>query len=167
VHLSEIGAVLGSGSRHRQYYRDAQRLPFFRMKLVLTSIVTLTVLIAGYLSFVAVFANPRVERELREQPDSERARKVMLITLPSGKSIPVNYLREGNVVYAGADGRWWHELRGEGATVQLFVRGETLAGRARAIEDDADHRAEVFSRLRPTAPKFTGTLVQIDLAPVP
>jgi len=72
-----------------------------RMKLVLTSIVTLTVLIAGYLSFVAVFANPRVERELREQPDSERARKVMLITLPSGKSIPVNYLREGNVVYAG------------------------------------------------------------------
>ena len=100
---------------------------------------------------------------MREQPNGERARKVMLIKLPSGRTIPVNYLREGDVVYAGADGRWWHELRGDGATVELFVRGETLSGRARAIEDDPDHRAAVFSRLRPTAPKFTGTLVQVDL----
>lgn len=135
------------------------------MKLALISIVVLVALVAGYLAYAALVANPRVERELREQPDGERARKVMLITLPSGRTIPVNYLREGDVVYAGADGRWWHELRGAGAQVQLLVRGETLTGRARAIEDEPDHRADVFSRLRPTAPKFTGTLVQIDLAP--
>ena len=33
----------------------------------------------------------------------------------------------------------------------------------RAIEDQSERRADMFSRLRPTAPKFTGTLVQIDL----
>jgi hypothetical protein len=76
----------------------------------------------------------------------------------------VNYLREGDVVYAGADGRWWRELRDPGASVQLLVRGEVLAGRARAIEDDPDLRVAVFERLRPTAVKFAGTLVQIDLA---
>jgi len=78
----------------------------------------------------------------------------------------VNFLREGNVVYAGADGRWWHELRGAGGRVQLLVRGETLTGIGRAIEDQPAHRADVFGRLRPTAPKFTGTLVQIDLDPL-
>jgi len=136
------------------------------MKIVLISTVALIILIAGYLVYAALIANPRVERELREEPNGDRARKVMLTTLPSGRTIPVNYLREGNVVYAGADGRWWRELRGEGAHVELLVRGETLAGRARAIENDPDLRAAVFGRLRPTAPKFTGTLVQVDLDPL-
>ena len=135
------------------------------MKPVLIALITLAVLVAGYLAYAALISNPRVEREVREEPNGERARKVMLMTLPNGRTIPVNYLREGDVVYAGADGRWWREFRGEGANVQLLVRGETLSGRARAIENDPDHRAAVFSRLRPTAPKFTGTLVQIDLDP--
>jgi hypothetical protein len=133
------------------------------VKIAFVSIVVLILLVAGYLAYAALIVNPRVERELREEPDGERARKVMLIKLPSGRTIPVNYLREGGVVYAGADGRWWRELRGDGATVELLVRGQTLTGRARAIEDDPDHRAAVFSRLRPTAPRFTGTLVQVDL----
>ncbi|NOX50883.1 MAG: hypothetical protein GXP16_10175 [Gammaproteobacteria bacterium] len=107
--------------------------------------------------------NPSIERELRDNPDSTRAGKVMLITLPNGRTLPVNYLREGNTVYAGADGRWWHQLRGQGAPVELLVRGEKLVGHAHAIEDDADHRSAVFDRLRPSAPKFFGTLVQIDL----
>ncbi len=134
------------------------------MKYVLIVIGALLVIVVSYLAYAALIANPRVERELREQPNGERARRVMLITLPSGRTIPVNYLRDGNVVYAGADGRWWRELRGQGAPVQLLVRGETLIGRARAIEDEPDRRAAMFDRLRPTAPKFTGTLVQIDLA---
>ena len=134
------------------------------MKLVGIGLLALLVLAAAYALFAARIANPRVARELREAPDGERARKVMLITLPSGRTIPVNYLREGDVVYAGADGRWWRELRGAGAEVRLLIRGETLLGRARAIEDDPDHRSKVFDRLRPTAPKIFGTLVQIDLA---
>ncbi|MBW2240407.1 MAG: hypothetical protein JRH01_00340 [Deltaproteobacteria bacterium] len=135
------------------------------MKYVLIVVVALLVLVAGYAVYMARVANPSAERELREEPDGERARKVMLITLPSGQTLPVNYLREGDTIYAAADGRWWHQLRGQGAPVELLVRGETLMGQARAIEDDPDHRSAVFDRLRPSAPKFFGTLVQIDLAP--
>jgi hypothetical protein len=135
------------------------------MKYVLIVIVALPVLIAGYALYVARVVNPGVERELREHSDGERARKVMLITLPSGRTLPVNYLREGDTVYAAADGRWWRQLRGQGAPVELLVRGEALVGQARAIEDDPDHRSAVFDRLRPSAPKFFGTLVQIDLEP--
>jgi hypothetical protein len=116
---------------------------------------------------MARVANPSVARELRDDPDGERARKVMLITLPSSRTLPVNYLREGDTVYAAADGRWWRELRGQGAPVELLVRGESLVGQARAIEDDPDHRSSIFDRLRPSAPELFGTLVQIDLAPRP
>ncbi len=133
------------------------------MKYVLIALVLLVALVGCYAVYMNRVANPGVERELREVPDGERARKVMLITLPSGRTLPVNYLREGDTLYAAADGRWWRELRGEGAPVELLVRGETLTGQARAIKDDPDHRSAVFDRLRPSAPKLFGTLVQIDL----
>ena len=110
-------------------------------------------------------ANPRVARELVEEPDGERAAKVMLLRLPSGREIPVNYLREGDVVYAGADGRWWKELEGEGFDVEVLIRGERLQGLGRAVLDDPDHRADVFTRLRPKALPGFGTLVEIRLAP--
>ncbi len=135
------------------------------MKIALGFTAAVLILIASYLGYAVFVANPRVEQELREQPDGERAQKVMLLTLPSGRTIPVNYLRDGAAVYAGADGRWWRELRGEGARVVLLVRGETLAGHARAIEDDPRLRAAVFRRLRPTAPEFTGTLVRVEVDP--
>ncbi len=107
--------------------------------------------------------NAGVARELREDPDGERARKVMLLTLPSGKRIPVNYLREGQTVYAGADFPWWRELRDAGAAVTVWIRGDTLQGHGRAVEDDAERRATVFAKLRPTAPSFTGTLQRVEL----
>jgi len=107
--------------------------------------------------------NVRVTQELRDSPDGERAHKVMLITLPSGKTLPVNYLRDPGFVYAGADFPWWRELRGSGAPVTLLVRGETLRGHARAIEDDPERRASVFARLRPTALSWAGTLVAVEL----
>ena len=107
--------------------------------------------------------NARVVRELREEPDGQRAEKVMLLMLPSGKSIPVNYLRDGGWVYAGADFPWWRELRGDGRPVTLLIRGETLRGRGRAIKGNPELRASVFERLRPAAAKWTGTLVAIAL----
>jgi hypothetical protein len=107
--------------------------------------------------------NRNAIRDLRDDPDGQRARKVMLLTLPSGKEIPVNYLREGDHVYAGADFPWWRELRGEGGRVTLLIRGEVLEGRGRAVEDDETLRSQVFERLRPTAPSWTGTLVEIAL----
>ena len=64
----------------------------------------LVVVLAGLYVRYEWIANPRVARELIEHPDGERARKVMLITLPSGRTLPVNYLRKDEFVYAGADG---------------------------------------------------------------
>ena len=72
--------------------------------------------------------NPRVVAELRDDPQGERAGIVMLLGLPDGRELPVNYLREGNQVFAGADGRWWRPLRDGNAPVRLLIRGETFDG---------------------------------------
>ena len=109
------------------------------------------------------WTNPQVVRELREDPQGERAGKVMLLTLPSGKAIPVNYLRDGGSVYAAADFPWWRELRGDGGRGSVLIRGETLHGHIRAVEDDPELRTSVFDRLRPSAPRWAGTLVVIEL----
>ncbi len=111
------------------------------------------------------WANARVVDELRNEPDGERAQKVMLLTLPSGKSLPVNYLRDGQTVYAAADFPWWREIRGEGGRGSVLVRGEVFEGRMRAVEDDPELRDSVFDRLRPTAPRMFGTLIVIELDP--
>ena len=109
------------------------------------------------------WTNPRVIRELRDDPQGERAQKVMLLTLPSGKAIPVNYLRDGDTVYAAADFPWWREVRGEGGRGSVLIRGETLSGQVRAVKDDPELREAVFVRLRPSAPRWLGTLVVIEL----
>jgi hypothetical protein len=134
------------------------------MKYLVIGVVCIGLLAAASYVLVACgVMNRGVIRELREHPDGQRARKVMLLTLPSGKSIPVNYLREGDVVYAGADFPWWRELRGEGDDVSVLIRGQTLRGHGRAVKDDSALRKSVFERLRPTAPSWTGTLVEIQL----
>ncbi len=113
-------------------------------------------------------ANPRVADELRDSPQGARARKAMLLTLPGGRTIPVNFLREGRIVYAGADGPWWRGLRGGGTSVELLIQGERLSGVAVPIEDDPERTRDVFSRLRPTVPGWLpswldGVLVEIRL----
>ena len=118
---------------------------------------------AGLAAFQLMIQNPRVIAELREHPFGERAKKVMLLTLPSGKAIPINYLREGQTVYGAADFPWWRELRGGGGRGRVFIQGEDHEGHVRAVEDDAELRDAIFDRLRPTAPKWAGTLVVIDL----
>ena len=103
--------------------------------------------------------------ELRGEPNGERAQKVMILTLPSGRELPVNYLRENGRVYAAADGRWWKELEGRQAAVSIWVLGETFAGRARAVLDAPEYKTDIFSRLRPTAIPGFGTLIEILLDP--
>ena len=101
------------------------------MRIVFISAIvatTLVLLVVGYWIYSERIANPRVVRELIDHPDGERARRAMLLTLPSGRRIPVNYYREDDMVWAGADGRWWKELVGEGFPVSVLVRGETLRG---------------------------------------
>ena len=120
-------------------------------------------LLVGGALLYSWWTNPRVIRELREYPQGERAQKVMLLTLPSGKALPVNYLRDDGTVYAAADFPWWRELRGEGGRGSVLIRGETLHGHIRVVEDDPELRKSVFARLRPTAPRWMGALVVIAL----
>ena len=137
------------------------------MKIVWIALIAAAALFlagAGYWLYMEQIGNPRVERELIEHPDGELAGRSMLLTLPSGRRIPVNSLREGDVVYAGADGSWWKDLVGDGLPVTLLVRGETLGGSARAVLDDPTFTQEIFQRLRPNAIEGFGTLVEIRLA---
>jgi hypothetical protein len=135
------------------------------MKYAAIAITLIVLGVLGYAIHMTLIANPATVRELRENPQGERAKRVMLLSLPSGKEIPVNYLREGGLVYAGADGLWWKELRGEGSEVEILIQGESLRGRGQAIENDPEYRRDVFKRLRPTAPDFTGgILVVIEIA---
>ena len=118
--------------------------------------------------YYAVSVNPKVVDELRADPDGERAARVMLLTFPDGRELPVNYLREGDRVFAGADGRWWRAFRDGNVPVTVLIRGETLAGRARTVLDDRAYTREVFERLRPDVPKWLpewldAYLVVIDL----
>ncbi len=69
------------------------------MKYAAVGIAVLSALAFGWLFYQSRVANPRVELELRQRPDGERARRVMLVTLPSGRTLPVNYPREADVVF--------------------------------------------------------------------
>jgi hypothetical protein len=138
------------------------------MKYVVIGLAVVGVLglsLVSYAIYMQLVANPAVLLELRDDPSGERAKKVMVLALPSGKRIPVNYLREGELVFAGADGSWWKELAADGTDVELLIRGENLRGRARAVEDDPAYTLDVFKRLRPTSYRYLGgTLVEIRLA---
>ena len=133
------------------------------LSIILGVLALLLLVLFGGFTYYQYFANPRIARELVEDPNGERAQKVMLLTLPSGRRLPVNYLREGGRVYAGADGGWWKELEGAGVPVSVLIRGETLRGSGRAVVDDPEYTKSVFSRLRPNAIPGFGTLVEIRL----
>jgi hypothetical protein len=133
------------------------------MKIALIVTAALALLIVGYWIYTVQIANPRVVRELIDNPDGERAGRVMLLTLPSGRRIPVNYYREDDLVYAGADGSWWKEIVGDGHSVTVLVRGETLRGVARTVLDDPAYTKQIFEKLRPNAIEGFGRLVEIRL----
>lgn len=138
-------------------------MPKISPKVLISSLgaLLLLLLIAGFA--YSQWVNPRVIRELHEAPNGERAQKVMILTLPSGKVLPVNYLREERRVYAAADFPWWRALSGRPQRASAWVQGETLEGTIRAITDDPALRDSVFDRLRPTAPRWAGTLVVLEL----
>ncbi len=138
------------------------------MRVVLIVLATLMLLIVGYGVYVTSIGNSGVVAELKQNPMGERAERAMLLTFPDGKTIPVNYLREDNRVYAGADGAWWRAFEGEGATVTLLIQGEALTGHATVELRDQEFIDDVFSRLRPTVPEWlpdwaNGKLVIVDL----
>ena len=140
------------------------------MKWLLGIVVAGGLFVVGYVLYMVQIANPKVVNELRNNPTGERAQRVMLLTLPDGRSLPVNYLRDDDKVFAGADGRWWRAFRDGGVPVTVLIRGETLTGHAKAVLDDPEYTAMVFSRLRPTVPEWLpdwldGVLVVVALDP--
>lgn len=133
------------------------------------AVAALAALLGGAALFFSLVINPAVMEELRNNPMGEEAREAMLLTF-GDRTLPVNYLKEGEVVYIGVDGRWWRAFSGEGAPVSLLIQGQTYRGHAIAA-DDAALRDDVFARLRPTEPTWLpewlrGTLVVITLDPV-
>ena len=124
------------------------------MKILIAIVGMLAVLIFGYVGYSMFINNPRVVDDLRTNPEGERAARVLLLSYGENRSIPVNYLREGNTVFLGADGSWWRSFSGEGAPVTMLIKGETLEGHATVVLDDPVYIEDVFSRLRPNVPEW-------------
>lgn len=136
-----------------------------RVAKVVGGLLALVVVgLTGMFTYANLVANPRVAEALRVNPGGEMAQRVMLLTLPSGRELPVNYLQRDDLVFAGADGGWWRELDEESPQpVELLLCGEVLRGTAEAVRDDPEYREEIFSELRPSAPLIFGVLIVITL----
>ncbi len=137
-------------------------------KTVAIVVGLLIVLLLGVGRYYTASVNAQVAKELRDSPDGERAQLVMLLTFPDGRELPVNYLRQGNRVFAGADGRWWRAFRDGDVPVKVLIKGQELSGRARTVMDDPEYTRDVFERLRPNVPSWlpdwlNAYLVVIDL----
>ncbi len=139
--------------------------------LIATLGLLLLVVAAGLYNTRVV--NPRVIDEIRNNPEGERAAIATLLTFPDGKTIPVNYLKEGNLVFLGADGPWWRDFPATeedvpGTKVELFIRGQLYTGYGKTELTDQVYIDDVFSRLRPTVPAWlpdwlNGKLIVIEL----
>lgn len=69
------------------------------------------------------------------------SKSVVLLTFTGRKSgktykIPVNYLRDGDLILATTDSGWWRNFR-DGGAVTLHLQGQPYAGTAEAITDEA------------------------------
>ena len=130
--------------------------------------VTLVILVSAYFAIFFLLVNPMILNEIKNEPSSEMAGEALVLTFSSGKEIPVNYLREGNQVFVGADGPWWREFEAGPTPVKLVIKGEKLTGTAVVVLDDPEYTQEIFARLRPTAPEWLpdwmiGKLIVINL----
>lgn len=144
------------------------RFPFMsKLKLIVLSTGVLILLLVAAALFFRHVVNPAVENELRTNPTGEEAQEAMLLTF-NDKTLPVNYLKEGNTVFMGVDGRWWRAFQGEGASVTMLIQGQSYTGHGVVVLDNQAYVDEVFSRLRPTAPEWlpdwlNGKLVVITI----
>ncbi|MBL6687974.1 MAG: hypothetical protein ISP92_07075 [Pseudomonadales bacterium] len=138
------------------------------MKKLLMLVVILSLVFVGYRVANRDEVNARVAAEIQANPNGERARRSMLVTLQDGRQYPVNFLREGNKVYMGIDGFWWRAFVNEGQPVSVFLRGSEFKGHARTVLNDPAYTQRVFADLRPKWPAWlpswlNGKLVVIEL----
>lgn len=102
---------------------------------------------------VMIVANPIVSAILRSERHALLSDGIMLITMKKRdsselKTFPVDYLREADTVYVGADSSWWEPLEG-GAEVRMLIQGAELVGWATPILDDPERITAGFKKLRP------------------
>ena len=124
--------------------------------------------VAAYIAFMLFVMNPIVLDQIKTEPDSEMAGEALALTLASGKEIPVNYLKEGDTVFVGADGPWWREFQNGPTPVALVIKSENYQGLATVVLDDPEYTESIFKRLRPTQPDWLpewmkGKLIVIKL----
>lgn len=114
--------------------------------------ITIISVLAG-LSVLAAAYHPLVPVILQSERHGLLSDGVMLITMKKQDSsemttFPVDYLREGNMVYIGSDSDWWKHLEG-GAGVTMLVQGTEVTGWAIPILDDPERSSAGFKKLRP------------------
>lgn len=139
-----------------------------KMTWVVVVLLGLLVLGAAYQVMTIDDRNGAVAEDIRNNPDGDRAKRAMLLSLEDGRTYPVNYLKEDDLVFVGIDGLWWREFQGQGAPVGLLIRGQQYRGYARTVLDDPAYKEEIFARLRPAAPEWlpdwlNGKLIVIRL----
>ena len=126
--------------------------------------------VAGIAVFIAA-ANPLVSTVLRSERHGLLSDGVMLITMqrrdsPEMKTFPVDYLREGDMVYVGCDSGWWKHLEG-GAEVRMLIQGTEFVGWATPIVDDAERNRAGFRKIRPWTYKraewMGGVFIEIQI----
>lgn len=137
------------------------------LKWTAIAIGTIAILLGGAALFFSQVVNPAMMEEIRTNPTGEEAQEAMLLTF-EGKTLPVNYLKEGDTVFMGVDGRWWRSFTGDGAPVSMYIQGQTYNGHGVVVLDNPAYVADIFSRLRPTAPEWlpswlNGKLVVITI----
>jgi hypothetical protein len=138
------------------------------MRVLKWIVVTLVILTAAFFATFILYINPKILSVIKNNPTGEIAGEALVLIFRSGKEIPVNYLRDDNQVFVGADGPWWRELEGGTSPVKLVIMGEQLTGSATVVLDDPDYTLEIFARLRPTTPSWLpdwlrGKLIVINL----
>ncbi|MCY4385594.1 MAG: hypothetical protein OXC18_00680 [Desulfurellaceae bacterium] len=114
--------------------------------------ITIISVLAG-LSVLAAAYHPLVPVILQSERHGLLSDGVMLITMKKRdssemKTFPVDYLREGNMVYIGSDSDWWKHLEG-GAEVTMLIQGAEVTGWAIPILDDPERSSAGFKKLRP------------------
>ena len=119
----------------------------------MTRRIVLIVLVLVGLAGVLGVAHLFVPTILRSERHALLSGHIMLISLNKRNTadlitFPVDYRREGNVVYVGSDSAWWQHLQG-GAEVLLLIQGTELIGWATPIIDDPERSRVGFKRLRP------------------
>ena len=120
--------------------------------LVIGATCVVLVVVAIPLAY-SLWTNPRVADELRNDPDGERARKVMLISLPSGREMGALLLEPEQIgAYYGPNREQRELVRlGEGGAEMLIPWGERIGrdGRSDVLAQGLDAAAgEMVDKLK-------------------